>query len=221
MIKQVSLLPADLEVSLNKKEMIRKMKKERKKNNLMAMLKTVKRRKNDDLVAEATTELVQIDQEVSAHSPEFEEPIPSQMVEIESRPRPKLELPVPKRFNFEKLGTWEKELEHMFPVPEVESLHFSPEQHSVSNFKDRSNPFLLVQAQEPQLLKDLLEEIDNKLIGNMDIDEPLIDGLYKEDEDFSLIQDSDGLLNMDDNLLLASDLLASVEKEEKSKHRDP
>jgi hypothetical protein len=39
------------------------MKSERKKNNLMAMLKTVKRRKDDDLVAEATTELLEIDKE--------------------------------------------------------------------------------------------------------------------------------------------------------------
>ena len=51
MIKQVNMLPADSDVAVNKKEMIRKMKKERKKNNLMAMLKTVKKRKYDDLVA--------------------------------------------------------------------------------------------------------------------------------------------------------------------------
>lgn len=59
----MSELPADSEVDLNKKKMIRKMKRERKKGNLMAMLKTVKRRKDEDLVAEATSELLDIDKE--------------------------------------------------------------------------------------------------------------------------------------------------------------
>lgn len=62
----VSELPADSEVDLNKKEMIRKIKRERKKGNLMAMLKTVKRRKDEDLVAEATTELLTIEKEVES-----------------------------------------------------------------------------------------------------------------------------------------------------------
>jgi hypothetical protein len=62
----VSELPADSEVDLNKKKMIRKMKRERKKGNLMAMLKTVKRRKDEDLVAEATSELLDIDKEAES-----------------------------------------------------------------------------------------------------------------------------------------------------------
>ncbi len=62
----VSELPADFEVDLNKKKMIKKMKRERKKGNLMAMLKTVKRRKDEDLVAEATSELLVIEKEVES-----------------------------------------------------------------------------------------------------------------------------------------------------------
>ena len=62
----VSELPADSEVDLNKKKMIRKMKRERKKGNLMAMLKTVKRRKDEDLVAEATSELLDIEKEAES-----------------------------------------------------------------------------------------------------------------------------------------------------------
>lgn len=69
----VSELPADSDVDLNKKEMIRKMKRERKKGNLMAMLKTVKRRKDEDLVAEATSELLTIDKEVESKPVELVE----------------------------------------------------------------------------------------------------------------------------------------------------
>jgi hypothetical protein len=44
-------------------------------------------------------------------------------------------------------------------------------------------------AHEPQLLKDLLESIEKEnLIGKIDhIDERPEDGLYAEDDDFSLI----------------------------------
>lgn len=59
-------MPADFEVDLNKKKMIKKMKRERKKGNLMAMLKTVKRRKDEDLVAEANSELLVIEKEVES-----------------------------------------------------------------------------------------------------------------------------------------------------------
>jgi hypothetical protein len=62
----VSEMPADFEVDLNKKKMIKKMKRERKKGNLMAMLKTVKRRKDEDLVAEANSELLVIEKEVES-----------------------------------------------------------------------------------------------------------------------------------------------------------
>jgi len=41
--------------------MIKKIKRDRKKSNLMAMLKTVKRRKDEDLVAEANSELLVIE----------------------------------------------------------------------------------------------------------------------------------------------------------------
>ena len=42
---------------------MRQLKREKKKNNLMTMLKTVKCRKATDLVAEAASELLKIDKE--------------------------------------------------------------------------------------------------------------------------------------------------------------
>jgi hypothetical protein len=47
-----------------KKAQLKKLKNERKKGNLMAMLKTVKKRKEEDLISEAVTELEQIDKEM-------------------------------------------------------------------------------------------------------------------------------------------------------------
>ena len=46
-----------------KKAQLKKLKSEKKKGNLMAMLKTVKKRKAEDLISEAVTELEQIDKE--------------------------------------------------------------------------------------------------------------------------------------------------------------
>jgi hypothetical protein len=59
-------------------------------------------------------------------------------------------------------------------------------------------------AHEPQLLKDLLESLEkDNLFGNIDhVDEKLADGLYPEDDDFSLIPDM-GMPQLDNNLLLA------------------
>jgi hypothetical protein len=96
--------------------MIKKMKADKKKNNLMAMLKTVKRRKADDLVAEATSELAQIEKIVEAtpvdvSSADF---VTDEMTAIltseePKKTRPKLELPMPKRFKPEVLKEWDKE----------------------------------------------------------------------------------------------------------------
>lgn len=108
----VSELPADFEVDLNKKKMIKKMKRERKKGNLMAMLKTVKRRKDEDLVAEATSELLLIDKEVESQPIEIADEfiIDEQLINpLDQRPRPKLELPMPRRFNPEKFRDWDLE----------------------------------------------------------------------------------------------------------------
>ena len=58
--KVVSIF-TDTELDLNKTMMIRKMKKERKRANLTAMLRTVKRRKDKDLIDEAKAELTAID----------------------------------------------------------------------------------------------------------------------------------------------------------------
>lgn len=65
--------------------------------------------------------------------------------------------------------------------------------------------------QEPQLLKDILEQIDNQnLLNNIEgiEDQPLIDGLYQEDMDFSLIPDNTSALQ----LLNSADLQDSMEE---------
>lgn len=137
--KMVSELPADSEVDLNKKEMIRKMKRERKKGNLMAMLKTVKRRKDEDLVAEATSELLTIDKEVESKPIELVEDLLDIQVKSAEKPRPKLELPLPRRFNPEKLRDWDIEFQEAVP-----SFTFEPSESSImrSTHKNNSN-FLL------------------------------------------------------------------------------
>lgn len=98
--------------------MIKKMKADKKKNNLMAMLKTVKRRKADDLVAEATSELEQIEKIVEAtpvdiSSADF---VTDETSEGPKKTRPKLELPMPKRFKPEVLKEWDKEFQLAIPA---------------------------------------------------------------------------------------------------------
>lgn len=139
MTKMVSELPADSEVDLNKKEMIRKMKRDRKKGNLMAMLKTVKRRKDEDLVAEATSELLVIDKQVESQSVQLSEDLLDDQIRSAEKPRPKLELPLPRRFNPEKLRDWDLEFEQAVP-----SFTFEASESSVvrSTHKHSANMFL-------------------------------------------------------------------------------
>ena len=99
-----------------KKKQIKKLKSERKKGNLMAMLKTVKRRKADDVLAEALTELEQIEKKVES------EPIPEDMltedgstehtiISSSDKPRRQLEIPMAKalkkRINNERFAQWD------------------------------------------------------------------------------------------------------------------
>jgi len=114
----VNELPTDSELDLNKKKMIKKMKADKKKSNLMAMLKTVKRRKADDLVAEATSELEQIEKIVEAtpvdiSSADF---VTDETSDEPKKTRPKLELPMPKRFKPEVLKEWDKEFQLAIPA---------------------------------------------------------------------------------------------------------
>ena len=79
-------------------------------------------------------------------------------------------------------------------------------------------------AHEPQLLKDLLESIEKEnLIGKIDhVDERPGDGLYAEDDDFSLIPNMIMPLS-ENNLMLAyanDDFLEDQPEEQKQFEKD-
>ena len=71
---------------------------------------------------------------------------------------------------------------------------------------------------EPQLLKDILESIDQEhMFSNIDQhEEKLVDGLYREDEDFSAIQAPI------EDLILSDELIPEETKDyEETKTKEP
>lgn len=116
-------------MTVNKNEMIKKMKREKRKNNLTAMLKTVKRRKAQDLLAEATSELVEINKVLESTPIDFNVPeldMKDASVLLASAEESMLspdkslvhDVMMPKRFNPEVIKDWEHELELTAPFDE-------------------------------------------------------------------------------------------------------
>lgn len=109
-------MPADSELNLNKKKMIRKMKKERHTMHLTAMIKTIKKRSDSDMVNEAKQELEEINRRVEAMPVEEV----GDMVN-DTKAYPVLEIPLPRRFNPEKFREWDLELLQSMPPKELDN----------------------------------------------------------------------------------------------------
>ena len=109
-------MPADLSIDLNKRKMIRKMKRERYFVKLTAMIKTIKKRSDSDMITEAKQDLDTIDRQIAT--------IPAEKVNdmtIEARNYTALEIPLPKRFNPSKFAEWDHEFLQSVPQPEQDN----------------------------------------------------------------------------------------------------
>ena len=145
---KVGLIFADTELDINKTMMIRKIKKERKRANLTTMLKTVKRRKDKDLIAEVIADLVAIDKKIESSEVDLD----LQDIQVEKQEFYQISTVTGmqiKRFNPEKVRDWDLELLKTIPVIENQHEEFVPRRSTVKRVTESRNSIVLLKNYLP------------------------------------------------------------------------